>query len=197
MIVNERFYGMSTTETTGTEQLVGTWQVEPAHSAANFSARHLGLSKVRGRFDKVEGTLEIADDPSGSSVDVRIDATSIVTNQPDRDAHLRSPDFLDVENHPYLEFRSTRIDRDEDGAWRVDGDLTIRGTTRPVTLDVEYLGTAQDPMGMGQRVAFEASTQIIRQDFGLTWEGPKEAGGILVGRKVDIDIDVEFVRNAG
>lgn len=190
---------MSTTETTtGTAQLpdTGTWYVEPNHGVANFSARHLGLSKVRGRFNTVEGTLELADDLERSSIEIQIDAASINTNNADRDGHLKSADFLDADNHPHLTFTSTRIGRSSDEQWTVEGDLTIRETTRPVTLEVEYLGTAQDPMGAGQRIAFEATTQIIRQDFGLTWEGPQEAGGILVGRKVDIDIDVEFVRNA-
>ncbi|HEX6256146.1 MAG TPA: YceI family protein [Euzebyales bacterium] len=187
---------MSTTGTATTADALptGTWNIEPAHSSANFSVRHLGLSKVRGHFEKVEGTLELADDPTQSSINVTIDAGSIQTNQPDRDGHLKSADFLDVENHPVLEFRSTRIAKESDEDWIVEGELTVHGVTRPVTLDVEYLGTAQDPMGAGQRIAFEAETKIVRHDFGLTWEGPKDAGGILVGRKVDIDIDVEFVQ---
>jgi polyisoprenoid-binding protein YceI len=188
---------MSTTQSATTAEALptGTWNIEPAHSSANFSVRHLGLSKVRGHFEKVEGTLELADDPTQSSIEVRIDASSIQTNQPDRDAHLKSADFLDVENHPALTFRSTRISKDSEEDWTVEGELTIHGVTKPVTLDVEYLGTAQDPMGAGQRIAFEAETKIERHDFDLTWEGPKDGGGILVGRKVDIDIDVQFVRS--
>lgn len=187
---------MSTTEptTTAAAPPTGTWNVEPAHSSANFSVRHLGLSKVRGHFEQVEGTLELADDPTQSSINVTIDASSIQTNQPDRDAHLKSADFLDVENYPVLEFQSTRIAKESDEDWTVEGQLTVHGVTRPVTLDVEYMGTAQDPMGAGQRIAFEAETQIERHDFGLTWEGPRDAGGIMVGRKVDIDIDVQFVQ---
>lgn len=187
---------MSTTETTGTGQFphTGAWQIEPAHSSANFSVRHLGLSKVRGRFDDVAGTLTIADDPTRSSIDITIDPATIETNNDDRNAHLRSGDFLDVENHPTMQFRSTRIAKDSDEQWTVEGDLTVHGVTRPVTLDVEYLGTAQDPMGAGQRIAFEATTQIVRHDFGLTWEGPQGAMGKLVGKKVDIDIDVQFVQ---
>lgn len=189
---------MSTSQTVGTQQLPasGTWHVDTAHTSANFSARHLGMAKVRGRFDALDGTLTIGDDPMGSHVEVTIDASSISTNQPDRDAHLRSADFLDIENHPELRFRSTRVYQDG-GDWRMDGELTIRGTTRPVTLDVEYLGVMDNPMGPGRRAAFEGTTSIERHDFGLTWEGPRELGGILVGRKVDIDIDAQFVSDAG
>ncbi|MBW3603939.1 MAG: YceI family protein [Actinobacteria bacterium] len=185
---------MSATETAGTGQLpgTGTWHTDAAHTSANFSARHLGMSKVRGRFDSLEGTLTIAEDPSDSHVEVTIDASSISTNQPDRDAHLKSADFLDVENHPELTFRSTRIERDGDD-WTMEGELTIRGTTQPVTLDVEYLGVMDNPMGPGKRAAFEASTSINRHDFGLSWEGPQELGGILVGKKVTIEIDAQFV----
>jgi polyisoprenoid-binding protein YceI len=185
---------MSTTQIVGTERLpaTGTWHVDTAHTSANFSARHLGMSKVRGRFDTLDGTLTIGDEPTESRVEVTIDASTISTNQPDRDAHLKSADFLDIENHPVLTFRSTRVYRDGDD-WKMDGDLTIRGTTRPVTLDIEYLGVMDNPMGPGRRAAFEGSTSIMRHDFGLTWEGPQELGGILVGRKVDIDIDAQFV----
>ena len=139
---------MSTTPTVGTEQLPksGTWHVDTAHTSANFSARHLGMSKVRGRFDTLDGTLTIGDDPTESHVEVTIDASSISTNQPDRDAHLKSADFLDIENHPELTFRSTRVYGDGED-WKMDGELTIRGTTRPVTLDVEFLGVMDNPMG--------------------------------------------------
>jgi polyisoprenoid-binding protein YceI len=186
---------MTSTDTTATEQYpaAGTWTVEPAHSSANFSVRHLGLSKVRGHFEEIDGTLEIAEDPAQSSVEITINASSIDTNQPDRDNHLRSEDFLHVEEYPTLTFRSTRMERDDD-EWKVEGELTIHGVTKPVELEVEYLGKAEDPMGFGERIAFEASTLIIRQDFGLTWEGPQSAAGALVGRKVEIDVDVQFVR---
>ena len=186
---------MSTTETTATGTLPekGTWNLEPAHSSAQFTARHLGLAKVRGHFETLEGTLEIGDDPTESVVDVTIDASSINTNQPDRDAHLRSGDFLDVEQYPTIRFRSTSITRDGDD-WKMTGDLTIRDTTKPVTIDVEFLGVGDDPFGMGTRAAFEGSTGIIRRDYGLTWEGPQQAGGALVGKKVRIVLDAEFLR---
>jgi polyisoprenoid-binding protein YceI len=184
---------MSATDTAVQQLPTGTWQVETAHSSASFSVRHLGLSKVRGHFEAIDGTLELADDPTASSIHVEIDAASISTNQADRDAHLKSADFLDVEHHPTLTFRSTHIAKDDEDDWTVEGELTIRGVTRPVTLDVEFLGSAPDPFGQGERIAFEASTQIVRHDFGLTWEGPQQAGGALVGRKVAIDIDVQFL----
>lgn len=186
---------MSTAETAATTEMpeTGTWVIEPAHSSATFTVRHLGLSKVRGQLNDVSGTLEIAEDPSRSSVTVRIDPASVDTNQPDRDNHLRSPDFFHVEEYPEWTFRSTRIARDDD-EWEVEGELTIHGVTKPVTLEVEYLGTAEDPMGAGQRIAFEASTELNRTDFGLTWEGPQTAKGALVGKKVDVEIDVQFVR---
>lgn len=189
---------VTTVETTAPDQLAGsgTWRIEPAHSRANFSVRHLGLSKVRGHFDTIEGTLEVADDPTQSSIVVIIDPASVETNNEDRNAHLRSADFFDVETHPTMEFRSTRIAKDSDDDWTVEGELTIHGVTQPVTLDVEYLGSAEDPMGAGQRIAFEAETELVRHDFGLTWEGPQQAKGALVGRKVEIDIDVQFVRAA-
>lgn len=189
---------MSTTQTTSTGRLPasGTWQVDTAHTSANFSARHLGMSKVRGRFEALDGTLKIGDDPTDSHVEVTIDASSISTNQPDRDAHLKSADFLDIGNHPELTFRSTRVYQDGED-WKMDGKLTIRGTTQPVTLDIEFLGVIDNPMGPGRRAAFEGTTSIMRHDFGLTWEGPQELGGILVGKKVTIDVDAQFVSHAG
>lgn len=185
---------MSMAEPTATDTLPekGTWNLEPAHSSAQFSVRHLGLSKVRGHFEALEGTLEIGDDPTESVVDVTIDASSISTNQTDRDNHLRSGDFLEVERYPTIHFRSTSIERDGD-EWKMTGDLTIRDTTKPVTIDVEYLGMGDDPFGMGTRAAFEGSTEIIRHDYGLTWEGPQQAGGALVGKKVRIELDAQFI----
>ena len=147
---------------------------------------------MRGRFETLEGTVHVAEDPADSQVHVTIDAASINTNEPNRDGHMRSPDFLDVENHPTLEFHSTDIQGNGD-EWTMTGDLTIRDVTRPVTLDVTYHGVTDNPFGSGRRAAFEASTEIDRFDFGLTWQGPAELGGILVGRKVTIEIDVTMV----
>jgi polyisoprenoid-binding protein YceI len=185
---------MSTTQSAGTTQLphAGTWTLDAGHTNATFSARHLGFAKVRGRFDTLEGTVKVADDPADSEVHVTIEAASISTNEPTRDGHMRSPDFLDVENFPTLEFHSTSI-QGSGTEWTMTGDLTIRGVTRPVTLDVTYAGVMDNPFGPGRRAALEASTEIDRFDFGLVWQGPPELGGILVGKKVTIDIDVEMV----
>lgn len=174
-----------------------TWKIDPAHSSIGFSARHMMITRVRGRFTDVEGEIRTdADDPASSSVEVDIDAASIDTNVEDRDAHLRSQDFLDVETHPRITFRSTRVEgaTDEPGSdFRVVGDLTIAGTTREVTLDATFEGEGQDPWG-GTRAAFSATTKIDRRDFGLTWNQALEAGGVLVGHDVTIDLQVQAVK---
>lgn len=167
----------------------GVWKIDPAHSSVNFSARHLGLSKVRGRFDHFEGTVEVTDDHLASNVRVAIHTQSVFTGTSDRDAHLRSADFLDVENFPTMDFVSSKIDG-EGRHYQLAGDLTIRGTTLPVTLDVEFEGVGPDPMGGGQRMAFSARTSINREDFGLTWNAPLATGQILVGKRVDIELEV-------
>jgi polyisoprenoid-binding protein YceI len=170
----------------------GVWEIDPAHSSVEFVARHL-LSKTRGRFSDFRGDLAIADDPAQSGVEVTIDAASIETGNPDRDAHLRSADFLDVERFPSLSFRSTAVrSGDEPGHYLVDGDLTIRDVTRPVTLDVEYHGWSDDPLG-DQRAGFSANTQIERADFGAGWNVVVETGRLLVGKTVRIELEVEAV----
>ena len=146
-------------------------------------------AKVRGDFKVFSGSIDIADSPESSSVEVVIDASSIDTGTSDRDNHLRSPDFLDVENFPTLDFKSTEI-RENGSGYEVDGELTIRGTSRPVTLDMEYLGLIADPWG-NQKALFSAKTQIDRESFGLTWNAPLEAGGWLVGKTVNIELEVQ------
>ncbi len=173
---------------TGTPE-PGTWAIDPAHTVVGFNARHLMVAKVRGSFTTFDGTIHIDDDPAASSVEVTIDAASIDTGVADRDAHLRSPDFLDVENHPTIEFRSTAVRADGDG-YQVHGDLTIRGTTRPVTLDMEYLGLARDPWG-NDKAMFTATTKIDREDWGLSWNQALETGGLLVGKQVTIELEVQ------
>jgi len=172
----------------------GVWEIDPAHSNVEFVARHL-LSRVRGRFTGFSGAITIADDPARSSGEATIEAASVDTGNPDRDAHLRSPDFLDVERFPTLSFRSTAVTEDGAGSYRVDGDLTIRGVTRPVTLELEYLGWSDDPWG-GKRAGFSASTEIDRHDFGATWNLAVETGGVVVGRKVRIELEIEAVLQA-
>ncbi|HVL97780.1 MAG TPA: YceI family protein [Egibacteraceae bacterium] len=170
----------------------GTYAIDPDHSVVEFVVRHLGLAKVRGRFNEFEGMIDIAEDIEQSSARVTIQAASIDTRSPDRDTHLRSGDFLDAENHPALEFRSTHV-RHEGGEWLVDGELTVAGVTRPVTLDVEFEGAATDPWG-NVRIGFSAGTRLNREDFGLTWNQALETGGWLVGKDVRIELSVEAIR---
>ncbi|HSM93032.1 MAG TPA: YceI family protein [Anaeromyxobacteraceae bacterium] len=170
-----------------------TWEIDTSHSAIHFWVRHLVISKVHGRFAKWAGTVNLDEqDPARSSVEVRIEAASIDTQVADRDAHLRSPDFLDAANHPALTYRSRRIEKSGDG-YRVTGDLTIRGVTREVVLDAEFAGLAKDPWG-NQRAGFSAKASLDRRDFGLTWNAAVETGGVLVGEKVEISIELEAVK---
>jgi len=170
-----------------------TWQIDPAHSQVEFSVRHLMISNVRGYFTGISGAIHLDDGGiEGSSVDVEIDATSIDTRNTDRDTHLRSADFFDVEAHPTLRFQSTGIQR-KGTALEVAGELTIRGTSRPVVLRTEELGTGQDPWG-NERVAFRGETKVNRKDFGLTWNQALETGGVLVGDEVRIVVEVQGVR---
>ena len=170
----------------------GTYDLDPAHTKVEFVARHMMISKVRGRFAQLTGSVHVAEDVEQSSVEVAIDAASVTTSQEQRDAHLRSPDFLDVERHPQLTFRSTAVEPGDDGSWKVAGDLTIVGTTRPVVLDVEFDGATTTPWGT-KAVGFSASTEIDREDWGLTHNQALETGGVLVGKKVRIELSVEAV----
>jgi polyisoprenoid-binding protein YceI len=170
------------------------WEFDLAHSSINFAVRHLMVSKVRGRFTQWTGHLALDEqNPAASTTEVQIDASSIDTKEAQRDGHLRSADFLDTEKHPHILFRSTRVEVAGDRRYRVTGDLTIRGVTRPVVLDVEYAGRVKDPWG-GERAGFTARTSIDRKDFGLTWNQALDAGGVLVGDKVEIDIEIEAVK---
>ena len=175
---------------------MANWSFDPSHSSIGFTVRHLMISKVRGHFGTWSGTFDYdAEDPTRSRLDVRIDAASIATRDDKRDAHLRSPDFFDVEKYPELTFASTKIERDGGDDYVVTGDLTIHGVTRSVQLKVEGLGRTRDPWG-GERVGFSASTTINRKDFGLHWNVALETGGVLVGEKVEIGIEIEAVRAA-
>lgn len=172
------------------------WNIDTAHTGIHFSVRHMVVSKVRGRFGKYSGTISVDDaDITRSSVEVRIDASSIDTGVADRDTHLRSPDFLDVEKYPELHFRSTRVEPVDGTRYRVVGDLTIWDVKREVVLDAEYSGLGKDPWG-NERIAFGAKTSIDRKEFGLTWNQALETGGILVGDRVEIELDVQGVRAA-
>jgi polyisoprenoid-binding protein YceI len=171
------------------------WDFDLSHSSINFHVRHLMVSKVHGRFTKWSGALELDEaDLTKSRLDVTIDAASVDTKEDKRDGHLRSPDFFDVEKFPTLTFKSTKIAKDGDG-YQVTGDLTIRGITKEVVLEVEGGQQVKDPWG-GTRTGFSASTKINRKDFGLTWNVALEAGGFVVGDKIDITLEIEAIKAA-
>ena len=173
------------------------WQIDPAHSAAHFSVRHLMISNVRGEFTKLTGTATTnPSDHTKSSLDVTIEAASINTREPQRDDHLRSADFFDVAKYPTLTFRSTRIEALSADHFKVTGDLTIHGVTKTVALDVEGPTPAvKDPWG-NLRTGASATTKINRKDFGLVWNGVTEAGGVMVGDEIKIELEVELVQKA-
>ena len=171
----------------------GAYEIDPAHTDVAFVAKHLMVTKVRGRFADVAGTVHIAGDPLDSWVDVTIDAASIDSRSEDRDGHLRSPDFLDVEQYPTLRFRSSAVRHVGGDRFEVDGDLTIKDVARPVTLDLTLDGVVGDPWG-GRRMAFSAATEIDRDDWGLTWNVALETGGVLVSRRVRIELEGQAVQ---
>ncbi|RLP09654.1 YceI family protein [Propionibacterium australiense] len=173
-----------------------TYTIDTSHSTLAFSVRHAGIGKTRGRFNDFAGTIEVADlaTPAGSTVSAMIKADSVDTSNEQRDAHLRSADFFDTETHPAWTFISTGVSGDNN-AFVLSGDLTIHGVTRPVELDVEFLGAATDPFG-AERLGFEASTSLSRKDFGLTWNSALEAGGVLVGDKVQVTLEIEAVKQS-
>lgn len=182
-----------TTQQTATQlPPAGTWAIEPSHSNIEAVARHLRVTKVRGRFSSFEGKVEVPEDALQSRIEVTIDAASIDTNSEDRDQHLRSEDFLHVEEFPTLTFRSTKVEEAGDG-YRVTGDLTMRGVTKPVTLDVTYGGLTEDPWG-NTRALFAAETTIDRAEWGLTWNQALEAGGVLVSKTFDIEAQLQLVQ---
>jgi polyisoprenoid-binding protein YceI len=172
----------------------GTWTIDPSHASFEFVARHL-MAKVRGRFSGVSGATQIAEAPVASTLEVEIDASTVDTRDPQRDAHLRSSDFFGVEDHPTIAFRSTAV---RPGAgeteWKVDGELTIRGVTRPVSVDVEFLGAGVDPWG-NQRIGFSGVVpEINREAWGLTWNAALETGGVLLARTVRLEIEAELIK---
>ena len=173
-----------------------TWKIDPSHSAIGFSVRHMVVSKTRGRFTKWSGQIRFDPaNPAASSVEVTIDPASIDTADAQRDAHLRSPDFFDVEKYPVASFRSTKVEDRGGDRYDITGDLTIHGVTRPVVLDAVYEGSGKDPWG-GERAGFIASTTIVRKDFGLEWNKALDTGGVLVGEKVELSLEVEAIRQA-
>ena len=187
------------TTATSTQQATTTWNIDPAHTLVEFSAKHMMITTVKGRFADVRGAVTMDEDrPEASSVSVELAAASLDSRTEQRDQHLRSGDFLDVVNHPLITFRSRRIEglRLSEGAeFRVVGDLTIRDVTREVTLDATYEGRGRDPWG-GERVSFSATAKIDRRDFGLTWNAALETGGVLVSNDIKIHIEAQAIRAA-
>lgn len=176
---------------------VVAYTIDPAHSVVEFTVKHMMFSNVKGRFTKVNGEILFDEaDPVRSSVIATIDAASVDTGDPNRDAHLRSPDFFDVGRYPVLTFKSTRVEpTGRPGEYRIVGDLTIRDQTREVVLDTTYLGEGKDPWG-NRRIGLSATTTVNRKDFGLHWNAPLEAGGVLVGDQVKINLEIQAVQKA-
>ena len=185
---------MSTPTAVKAQDLVGTWVVDPAHSSLSFSAKHMMISTVSGSFGRVDASFTIDEDISASSARAEIDASSIQSGSPDRDGHLRSPDFLDVERFPKITFASTALEVFSETEAKLTGDLTIKDITRSVTLDVGFEGTTPDLFSDGTRVAFTATTKFDREDFGLTWNKALETGGVLVGKTVKLSLEVTAVK---
>ena len=172
----------------------GTWEIDPAHQSFEFVARHL-MAKVRGKFSGVSGAATVAQVPQESTLELELDATTVDTGDATRDGHLRSNDFFGTQDHPTIRFASTAI-RPGNGPseWRVDGELTIRGVTRPVTVELEFLGGAIDPWG-NQRIGFSGVVpEVNREDWGLTWNTPLETGGFLLSKSVRLEIEAELIR---
>jgi len=185
---------MSATQTVdGVEvPVAGTWSVDPGHTEVGFVGRHLGLTKTRGRFTGVEGTVHIADDPTASTIDITIDMASVESGLSKRDDSLRSANYFDVDNHPTARFRSTGVTIDGSGG-TVTGDLTIKGVNRRVVLDVDYLGYVRDPWD-NDRAAFSATATISREDWGVTNNMALDSGRLLVSKRIQLEIELELIR---
>jgi polyisoprenoid-binding protein YceI len=173
-----------------------SWTVDPMHTQVEFSAKHMGIMTVKGHFTGVQAAIDFNEnDFTASSVEATIDAGTLTTNDERRDAHLKSPDFLNVEQFPTIAFKSSRIEHASHDQYKMTGDLTIRDVTRPITLDVVYSGQGKDPMG-NMHAGFSAHTTINRKDWGLTWNVALETGGLLVGEDVKLALEVEAVKAA-
>ena len=181
--------------TTALDDISGDYTIDASHSRLGFTARHAMVTKVRGQFSEWSGTAHVdAANPSASKVELSIKTASIDTGSADRDGHLASADFFDAETNPEITFVSTEVSRSGDD-WTITGDLTIKGVTKPVTIEFEHTGSARDPFG-NLRIGFEGSTTINRKDWGLTWNAALETGGVLVSEKIKLDLDVSAIRNA-
>ncbi|MFP5022837.1 YceI family protein [Pseudonocardia phyllosphaerae] len=170
----------------------GTWAIDPHHSSVQATALHLGMSRIHGRLRRFGGTVTVADPLEKSTVEVTIDPASVDSDDPDRDAHLRNADFLDVEVHPEIHYASTSLTRHDSSRWTVHGTLTLKGVSAPVDLDVVYGGSGPDPWG-GTRAAFTATTEVSRDEFAISWNQSVLAGVLAIGRTLRIDIDIQAV----
>lgn len=180
---------------TSLRELNGTYAIDPTHSRLGFVTRHAMVTKVRGSFNEFEGTARTGANLQDASIEVTAQIASIDTRNADRDGHLRTNDFFAADQHPTLTFRSTEVSAVDDDTLRVNGDLTIRGVTKPVTIDFEFGGVATDPYG-NERIGFEGSTTINRKDFGMEFNAGLETGGVLVGEKITLEIEISAVKNA-
>lgn len=185
-----------TTAEQSSADLTGDYRLDLGHSRIGFSARHAMVTKVHGEFTDVEGRLHIdVDDPTLSTASVTINPASVTTHHEKRDGHLRSPDFLDVEHHPAMTFKSTSAEKVDDVTYRLTGDLTIRDVTRPVTIDFEYTGTATDHHD-NKRIGFEGHAQVNRKDWGLTWNEILDGGGLLLSDKIGLELDISAIKES-
>ena len=179
---------------TTTRTATSTWTIDPAHSGAEFAVKHLMVSTFKGHFRYLEGTVHLNEaNPANSSVAASVDVASVDTQTPDRDAHLRSDDFFNAERYPKMTFRSTRVEQVDGTNWKVAGELTVRDVTKEVVLDTEYEGRIVDPWG-NERIGFTAWTELSRKEFGVRWNAAIESGGVVVGDKVRISLNIEIVR---
>ncbi len=174
--------------------LTGDYVIDPTHSSIGFTARHAMITKVRGTFEQFEGWAHLdAENPAASTAEVTIEVASINTRQAQRDDHLRTNEFFDAPSFPQITFRSTGVEAVSEDAFRLTGDLTVKGTTKPVTVDFEYTGTATDPFG-NMRAGFEGKAVINRRDYGIEWNAALETGGVLVGEKISLEFDISAVK---
>ncbi|MEU3515564.1 YceI family protein [Streptomyces sp. NPDC006654] len=186
----------TTTPTADLAALTGDYTIDPAHSTLGFVARHAMVTNVKGSFQDFEGTLHLdGEDPSKSTASLDIQMASITTGSPDRDGHLKSADFFKTDEFPTMTFRSTKAEALGDEDYRITGDLTILGVTKPVTIDLEFNGAAKDPFG-NERVGFEGKAEIKRSDWGVTWNAALETGGVLVSDKIKLNFDISAIKNA-
>jgi polyisoprenoid-binding protein YceI len=183
----------ATTTATDLPLAEGTWAVDPNHSGVHFKVRHIGLSNVRGRFNRYDATLTVGETLADTRVEATIEMSSVDTNQPDRDAHLLGTDFFSAEEHPAMTFRSTGIRAAGEGEYQLEGELTLNGATRPATLDVEFHGVETHPADGSTRAGFSATTTVDRDDFGMDFNMPLGVDKLALGKQIAVELDLQFV----